>query len=78
VLVVGVGGGQRWVLAGLWAVTGKGRKLSDPNGQRIALRRDGVLQYVPRDHPSASLRTGLRSTTLVLDQNGAKVDEIRY
>jgi RHS repeat-associated protein len=34
------------------------------------MRRDGVVQYVLGDH--------LRSTTLVLDQNGAKVDEIRY
>jgi hypothetical protein len=40
------------------------------NGQRIALRRDNVVQYVLGDH--------LGSTTLVLDQNGAKVDEIRY
>jgi hypothetical protein len=40
------------------------------DGRRIALRRDGVVQYVLADH--------LGSTTLVLDQNGAKVDEMRY
>jgi hypothetical protein len=52
-------------------------------GQQVATRRvdglgAGVLYWLVGDHPSASLRIGLRSTTLVLDQNGAKVDEIRY
>jgi hypothetical protein len=50
--------------------TGQVTKYYFFGSQRIAMRKAGVVQYVLGDH--------LRSTTLVLDQNGAKVDEIRY
>ncbi len=36
------------------------------------------VEYFLGDHPSASLRTSLGSTSLTTDANGAKVSEIRY
>jgi hypothetical protein len=73
-LVKKVGGGQTTVYVGNYyeknVTTGQVTRYYFFGSQRIAMRRDGVVQYVLADH--------LRSTTLVLDQNGAKVDEIRY
>jgi hypothetical protein len=50
-----------------------------------AARRDrhapggcGTLAYLHGDHPSTSLRTSLRSTSLTTDQNGIPVAETRY
>jgi hypothetical protein len=47
-------------------------------GQRVATVDGNTVYYLVTDHPSASLRTGLRSATAELDQNGARVDEVRY
>jgi hypothetical protein len=40
------------------------------HGQRVALRRDGVVQYLLGDH--------LGTTSVVLDASGSKVAESRH
>jgi hypothetical protein len=73
-LVKKVVDGQTTVCVGNYheknVTTGQVTKYYFFGSQRIAMRKAGVVQYVLGDH--------LSSTTLVLDQNGAKVDEIRY
>ena len=44
-------------------------------GQRVAMRRGNVLTFLIGDHPSATLRTGLSSTTLAIDEYGNLVAE---
>jgi len=40
-------------------------------GQRIAMRQGGMVYYLHGDHPSASLRTGLGSTSVASSDSGA-------
>jgi RHS repeat-associated protein len=51
--------------------------------QRIAMRKYTIpqnmsVEYLLGDHPSTSLRTGLGSTSITTDVNGAKDSEMRY
>jgi hypothetical protein len=53
------------------------------NGERVAMReidRDGqdVLYWLVGDHPSATLRTGLGTTSLVLNADGSFHSEARH
>jgi RHS repeat-associated protein/uncharacterized repeat protein (TIGR01451 family) len=74
ILVKKVTGGQTTVYAGPHyernVTTGQVTKYYLFNGQRLAMRVGSTLSYIASDH--------LGSSTLVLDQNGAKIDEVRY
>jgi RHS repeat-associated protein len=54
------------------------RKFYYFGGQRIAMRLNGVLYYLVGDHPSAALRTGLGTTSLVLNAQGNVMSEARH
>jgi RHS repeat-associated protein len=67
------GGGE--VLSGEEVIT----KVYFLGGQRVAMRLDGVVYYFHTDHPSASLRTSLGSTSAMSDEEGNAYGEpVRY
>ena len=53
-------------------------KYDQADGQRIALRVNGVVRWLATDHPSTVLRTGLGSTALTVSETGGRMSEIGY
>lgn len=71
--------GQAWRdRAGVRSATWLPTKYYYFNGQKIAQRNNGVSAYLHGDHPSATLRASLLSTSLTTNSGGTLTGDVGY